>query len=85
MLDTDLPDLEQISMGDNALLGDSSAKRMTSTAYPFNYDNSLVLRIENGLRLLLIDLPSLISLKGLSNSLYYFGSVTMESTVAWDQ
>ena len=48
LCDVDLSDLEEMVMGDNALLGDNSTSRMTSSEYPYYFNSTLIMRSENG-------------------------------------
>ena len=48
--DVDLENLEEIVIGDNALLGDNSISRMTSSEYPFYLNSTLMMRSESGRR-----------------------------------
>ena len=48
--DVELGSLEEIVMGDNALLGDNSTSRMMSSEYPFYLNSTLMMRSENGRR-----------------------------------
>lgn len=50
LCDVDLSDLEEMVMGDNALLGDNSTSRMTSSEYPYYFNSTLIMRSENGWR-----------------------------------
>ena len=46
--DVDLSHLEELVMGDNALLGDNSVSRMTSSEYPYNLNSTLMMRSGSG-------------------------------------
>ena len=48
--DVDLGSLEEVVMGDNALLGDNSASRMTRSEYPYYFNSTLMMRSESGQR-----------------------------------
>ena len=48
--DVDLENLELLMMGDNALLGDNSTIRMTSSDYPYYLNSTLMMRSESGRR-----------------------------------
>lgn len=48
--DVDLGSLEEVVMGDNALLGDNSASRMTRSEYPYYFNSTLMMRSESGWR-----------------------------------
>ena len=48
--DVDLGSLEELVMGDNALLGDNSVSRMTRSEYPYNFNSTLMMRSESGWR-----------------------------------
>ena len=77
--DVDLGSLEELVMGDNALLGDNSTSRMTRSEYPYYFNSTLIMRSGSGWREWWLDLPSLRSLTGVSNNLVYLGSVRVES------
>ena len=46
--DVDLGRLEELVMGDNAVLGDNSTSRMTSSEYPYYLNSTLMMRSESG-------------------------------------
>ena len=46
----DLGSLEELVMGDNALLGDNSTSRMTRSEYPYYLNSTLMMRSESGWR-----------------------------------
>ncbi|KAK8816582.1 hypothetical protein WA538_002443 [Blastocystis sp. DL] len=71
----DLGSLEELVMGDNALLGDNSTSRMTRSEYPYYLNSTLMMR----------NLPSLRSLTGVSNNLVYFGSVRVENIASLEE
>ena len=48
--DVDLGSLEELVMGDNALLGDNSVSRMTRSEYPYYCNSTLMMRSESGWR-----------------------------------
>ena len=48
--DVDLSHLEELVMGDNALLGDNSVNRMTRSEYPYYFNSTLMMRSESGWR-----------------------------------
>lgn len=48
--DVDLGSLEELVMGDNALLGDNSTSRMTRSEYPYYFNSTLMMRSESGWR-----------------------------------
>ena len=48
--DVDLGSLEELVMGDNALLGDNSTSRMTRSAYPYYFNSTLMMRSGSGWR-----------------------------------
>ena len=48
--DVDLGCLEELVMGDNALLGDNSTSRMTRSEYPYYLNSTLMMRSESGWR-----------------------------------
>ena len=48
--DVDLGSLEEVVMGDNALLGDNSTSRMTSSEYPYYFNSTLMMRSGSGWR-----------------------------------
>ena len=48
--DVDLGSLEEVVMGDNALLGDNSTSRMTRSEYPYYLNSTLMMRSESGWR-----------------------------------
>ena len=48
--DVDLGSLEELVMGDNALLGDNSVSRMTRSEYPYYFNSTLMMRSESGWR-----------------------------------
>ena len=48
--DVDLGRLEELVMGDNALLGDNSVNRMTRSEYPYYFNSTLMMRSESGWR-----------------------------------
>ena len=48
--DVDLGRLEEMVMGDNALLGDNSVSRMTRSEYPYYFNSTLMMRSESGWR-----------------------------------
>ncbi len=48
--DVDLGSLEELVMGDNALLGDNSTSRMTRSEYPYYFNSTLMMRSESGQR-----------------------------------
>ena len=48
--DVDLGSLEEVVMGDNALLGDNSTSRMTRSEYPYYFNSTLMMRSESGWR-----------------------------------
>ena len=48
--DVDLGRLEELVMGDNALLGDNSMSRMTRSEYPYYFNSTLMMRSESGWR-----------------------------------
>ena len=48
--DVDLGCLEELVMGDNALLCDNSTSRMTRSEYPYYFNSTLMMRSESGLR-----------------------------------
>ena len=48
--DVDLGSLEEMVMGENALLGDNSTRRMTSSEYPYYFNSTLMMRSESGRR-----------------------------------
>lgn len=48
--DVDLGSLEELVMGDNALLGDNSVNKMTRSEYPYYFNSTLMMRSESGWR-----------------------------------
>ena len=48
--DVDLGSLEEVVMGDDALLGDNSVSRMTRSEYPYYFNSTLMMRSESGWR-----------------------------------
>ena len=48
--DVDLGSLEELVMGDNALLGDNSVSRMTCSEYPYYLNSTLMMRSGSGRR-----------------------------------
>ena len=48
--DVELGSLEELVMGDNALLGDNSTSRMTRSEYPYYFNSTLMMRSESGWR-----------------------------------
>ena len=48
--DVDLGSLEELVMGDNALLGDNSVSRMTRSEYPYYFNSTLMMRSGSGWR-----------------------------------
>ena len=48
--DVDLGCLEELVMGDNALLGDNSVSRMTRSEYPYYFNSTMMMRSESGWR-----------------------------------
>ena len=48
--DVDLSHLEEVVMGDNALLGDNSVNRMMRSEYPYYFNSTLMMRSESGWR-----------------------------------
>ena len=50
LCDVDLGSLEELVMGDNALLGDNSVSRMTRSEYPYYFNSTLMMRSESGWR-----------------------------------
>ena len=48
--DVDLGSLEELVMGDNALLGDNSTSRMTRSEYPYYFNSTMMMRSESGWR-----------------------------------
>ena len=48
--DVELGRLEELVMGDNALLGDNSTSRMTRSEYPYYLNSTLMMRSESGQR-----------------------------------
>ena len=48
--DVDLGSLEEVVMGDNALLGDNSTSRMTRSEYPYYLNSTLMMRSGSGWR-----------------------------------
>ena len=48
--DVDLGSLEELVMGDNALLGDNSTSRMTRSEYPYYFNSTLMMRSGSGWR-----------------------------------
>ena len=48
--DVDLGSLEELVMGDNALLGDNSTSRMTRSEYPYYFNSTLNMRSGSGWR-----------------------------------
>ena len=50
LCDVDLGNLEEVVMGDNALLGDNSTSRMTRSEYPYYFNSTMMMRSESGWR-----------------------------------
>ena len=48
--EVDLPDLEQMVLGDNALLGDNSESRRTSSEYPYHFNSTFIMRSGDGMK-----------------------------------
>ena len=48
--DVDLGSLEEVVMGDNALLGDNSTNRMMRSEYPYYLNSTLMMRSGSGWR-----------------------------------
>ena len=74
----DLPLLQSVKLGGGAFLGDSN--RNTIDEYPYNYNNTVIMKSDSNWIKEYIDLPSLISFVGRGSYNYqYFGSVVLES------
>ena len=73
----DLPQLQSVIMGSNAFRGDSNRK--TIDEYPYNYNNTMIMKSDGNWQNVYLDLPSLISFVGGSGNYHYFGSVVFES------
>ena len=74
----DLPLLQSVKLGDWAFSGDSNRK--TNDEYPYNYNNTMIMKSDSNWLKEYIDLPSLISFVGEgSENYHYFGSVVFES------
>ena len=48
--EVDLPDLEQMVLGGNALLGDNSESRRTSSEYPYHFNSTFIMRSGDGMK-----------------------------------
>ena len=78
--DPDLPELQTIQLGEQALCGDSRDERKAIEEKPFNYKNTLTMRSENEIKNECLDLPSLNRIKGDLENFRHIGSVILEST-----
>ena len=78
--DSDLPKLQSIELGYNALWGDPCEDRKTISKRPYNYKNTLTMRSDNERIDKWIDLPSLTSFKGDEDNFCNIGSVILESS-----
>ena len=74
----DLPLLQSVKLGNKAFGGDSNRK--TINEYPYNYNNTMIMKSDSNWLIICLDLPSLISFVGVGSDNYrYFGSVILES------
>ena len=77
----DLPLLQSVKLVDDAFRGDSNRK--TTNEYPFNYNNTMIMKSDDICETWITDLPSLISFVGRGSENYrFFGSVVIESTIS---
>lgn len=72
-----LTSLQAIKLSGGAFRGDSSKK--TAEEYPFNYNNTLIMRSRNDISKGLIDLPSLTSFIGGDDNFEYYGAAILDS------
>ena len=81
---TDLPNLEFLTMWESALFGDFSIDRRANSTIPYYYKNTLTMRstVSNGI--VLIDLPSLTTIRGDKTNFGFIGSVVLESSLFGD-
>ena len=74
----DLPLLQSVKLGNKAFGGDSNRK--TINEYPYNYNNTMIMKSDGNWQNEYLDLPSLISFVGGGSENYrYFGSIVLES------
>ena len=74
----DLPLLQSVKLGGGAFSGASG--RNTINEYPYNYNNTMIMKSDGNWQNVYLDLPSLISFVGVGSDNYrYFGSVVLES------
>ena len=73
----DLPLLQLVKLGYSAFRGDSNRK--TINEYPYNYNNTMIMKSDGIWQNVYLDIPSLISFVGGSENYHYFGSVVLES------
>ena len=77
----DLPKLQSVKLGNNAFRGDSNRK--TTNEYPYNYNNTMIMKSDSNWQNVFSDLPSLISFVGVGSGNYrFFGSVVIESIIS---
>ena len=76
--EVDLPLLQSVNLGKYAIGGDYNRK--TIDEYPYNYNNTMIMKSDGNWQNVYLDLPSLISFVGVGSENYrYFGLVVFES------
>ena len=64
-------------MGQSTFRGDGDRK--TIDEYPYNYNNTMIMKSRNGYVIITVDLPLLNTFVGESDNILYFGLVILES------